>query len=154
MKHLKLFEQLIGAETPEEIKYFGVEPEVIKLRMYLRKIVKKSLGTEYGDYIRLEKNDRGYTTAKMKENVKTFSLILDTYNNYFIFQLDYKETGFWIKYTESCDNKLKNKIKTLRIFFDAIAEEKTDYGWRFNRDTFLSEIKNIDMYLNANKYNL
>ena len=152
MKHIKTFEQVrIKAETPVEIRYFEVEPEVIKIREFLRNIIKKTLDETYVNYLDLEANQKEERIGKWK----ILSLVFTTLNNYFIFQFDYKKDGLWIKYDcGSCETKLKNKIKSIDNIFDAVCKKKTEYGWNFENGILAKELDNIDIYLTSNKYNL
>jgi len=134
-------------EIPE-----GFPPEVIKLKEFLEEVVKKALPLKYPNTIReivLEKN-------RDKKSHKTFSIILDCYKNYFIFQFDYKKDEISIKYHSACEEELGREITKLNTFFNAVAEKFPDYntGWTFNKETFKTDFENIDMYINANKYNL
>lgn len=138
MRYLRTYERFY-----EDIR----EPEVLKLYEYLKEVVKGvkcefPTNTFYKD-IYLEDNNsdlRGW---------KTYSIILDTYYH-FIFQFDYKEDGMWIKYT--CSDNIKNNLKRLEKFFDAIAKEKNEWGWCFDRKEFMNS--DIDMYIKASNYNL
>ena len=55
---------------------------------------------------------------------------------------------------ELSDENMENELKKIETFFDAVSNEHTEWGWRFDRNVFLKEIDNIDMYLNAKNYNL
>jgi hypothetical protein len=154
MKHIKTFEQVrIKAETPQEIKYFEVEPEVIKIREFLRKVIKKTLSSspEYVNYLDLEENQREERIGKWK----IFSLVFNTMSNFFIFQFDYKKDGLWIKHDiNSIQPKLKNEIKILDNVFDSVCKKKTEYGWNFENGVLAKELDNMDLYTTSNKYNL
>lgn len=141
MKYIKKYERLKNPNT---------EPEVLKLYEYLQNLVKEikwefPTNTFYKAFykdIYIEDNGiwRGW---------QTYSIILDSYY-YFVFQFDYKPDGMWIKYTR--DNKIKNEIKKLEIFFNDIAKKHSEWGWCFDREKFMSE--DIDMYIKASDYNL
>ena len=142
MKYIKTYENLL----PWQQTLLDFYPEVNKLFEFLKKFVKE-MPSEFP-------NNTFYKSLQIEDNGKekgwqTYSIILNTYY-YFIFQFDYKSDGMWIKYT--CDNKMENYLKKLENFFDAIAKEHNEWGWRFDGDEFMSE--DINMYLNANKYNL
>lgn len=153
MRHLKSLNEIrIEAEKLSDYEYFNVGEEVVLLRDYLRKIVKEELSPDYGMYVQLE--NEFYNNDEKTEQRKTFSIVMDVYNNYFIFQLDYKKDGFWIKYLNSCHGELKIKIDNIKIFFDAIANKHTEYGWRFDINKFIKEFNNIDVYISSGKYNI
>jgi hypothetical protein len=143
MKYLKTYEMRLSSRLPE-----NTEPEVIKFFDYLKMLVMNIDDSEtdgdYSAFLRIEdnKNDKGW---------KTYSIILNSYF-YFIYQFDYKEDGMWIKYT--CNDKISDELKKIEPFFDAIAIKHNEWGWCFDRETFMKEIDNIDMYINAKSYNL
>ena len=85
---------------------------------------------------------------------KTYTLVFNSCRNYFIYQFDYKPDGLWIKYSMGAITELKDEIKKLGQIFDVIAEDKTEYGWRFDRDKLQSVLHDMSLYKDANKYNL
>lgn len=142
MKYIKTYENSL----PWQQTLLNFYPEVNKLFEYLKKMIKEMpsefpTNTFYKSiYIENNGKEKGW---------QTYSIILNTYY-YFIFQFDYTPEGMWIKYTRS-DN-MKNYLKKLETFFNAIAKEHNEWGWCFDSEKFMSE--DIDIYLNANKYNL
>jgi len=49
---------------------------------------------------------------------------------------------------------IKDKLKKIEPFFDEIAKKKNEWGWCFDRETFMKEFDNIDMYIKAKNYNI
>ena len=146
MKYIKTYEKMILGAFTNNIE--DAEPEVVKLFDYLKMLTMNIKEDEtdgnYSGFLKIEIN-------RDDKEWKTYSIILDAYY-YFIYQFDYKEDGMWIKYT--CNEKTKEHIEKLEIFFDEIAKKKNEWGWCFDRETFMREFDHIDMYINANKYNL
>lgn len=149
----------INAETSSDMKYFNVQPEVITLREYLRKIVNE-INKGYGAYVNLEKNeDRRFPNLDYRTS-QNYSIVFETYNNSFIFTMymstiiNYEKDKLWIKTNIECQKDLTEKLNNLFHFFNTIAEEHQESEWKFDRNTFLSEFDNINMYIDSNKYNL
>lgn len=125
------------------INIYGVEkPEVLLVANFLKSTIDE-IGPAYSSFMRIEQN-----------KTFTYSIFLDVYKNYFVFQFDYKVAGLWIKYHSQCQGTLQKEINKLKKFFDAIALEHTEFGWRFDPETFKSEFENIDFYIDAHDYNL
>lgn len=121
--------------------------EVSKLRDYLKNIVLSNFSEDYGRYIRVGNNSG--------EGKIIYSIIFDTFNNYFIYQFDFKEDGMWIKYDINVGrDNFERDLKKLDHFFDSVAINQTEFGWCFDRETFMKEFDNIEMYINAKNYNL
>ena len=150
MKYLKLFED----KRDIDISSTKMEPEILAIIEYFKYIVEKTVIGGFRKDIRCD-------LEVINDTEKTFTLILDTWQNYFIFKcFCNKEDDLWIKSDLSVMDDLKNEILKLNNFFDIIAKDKKpdenyEYGWWcFDRNTFMLEIENIDMYINAGKYNL
>lgn len=127
-------------------------PEVFKLRDYLKNIVLSNFSEDYGRYIRIGNNSG--------EGKIIYSIIFDTLNHYFIYQFDFKDDGMWIKYhiatnySDVGNINFERDLKELDYLFDSIAINHTEFGWCFDRETFMKEFDNIEMYMNAKNYNL
>jgi len=149
MKHLKLFENyLTNINTLEDAENFDI-PEVFKLREILKKLVEKNLSLEYTkptNNINLEVHDN--------KKHKSYSITLEIYQHYFVFQFDYKEDGIHIKYLNSCEGGLKKDISKFKILFDATSKENNDGIWVFDKEELMKGLDNYDLYIQTNKYNI
>lgn len=141
MKYLKTYELITYHQG---VKY----PEVIlKIYKYLKKIISEELGEKYGEFVT--------NSIKLEENRKnTYSIVFEGYKNYLIIQFDYKEDGVWIKYLNSSEEPLKSKIDILSDIFNNVTIKRSEYGWNVDENKLLSELDNIDTYINSKKYNL
>lgn len=145
----KIYENYLkNVYTLSDAKYFDVPEEVFKLREILKELVKKDLlyYANPENNINLERHD--------KKEYDSFSISLDIYKNYFIFQVDYKVDEIWIKYLNGCEGELERDISKFKIFFDAISKENNQGVWIFDKDSLLKGLDNFDFYIQTDKYNL
>jgi len=150
MKHLKTFESIFNNDNNNYKMEFP--PEVFKLYECLYLLVKnmKSIFPTNEFYRQVIITDNRDVDKDL--GYKSYSIVLNTYY-YFVFQIDYKSDGMWIKYT-SGRGEIYNELLKIEPFFDIVADKHTEFGWCFDRNKFLKEINNIDTYINVNKYNL
>lgn len=139
MKHIRLYDNYLTKKVyPKEVN---------DIFFYLRKLIKKYLQEDFGytvmNFLKIEKN---------KENV--YSIEFNAYKYYIVFQFNYEEDGLWIKYINSSLEPIKSEIDILSDLFDSIAIKKSKYGWNIDKSRLSSELDNIDVYKNSNKYNL
>jgi len=145
----KIYENYLkNVDTLSDAKFFGVPEEVFKLRELLKELAKKDLP----DYATPE-NNINLEKHTQKEH-DSFSISLDIYKHYFIFQVDYKLGDIWIKYLNSCEGELKKDISKFKTFFDAISKENDQGIWIFDKESLLKGLDNFDFYIQTDKYNL
>lgn len=143
MKYLKTYERLIKQD------FSKLDTEILKIKKFLSEVIDNDK-----DYVIIDSNEIYYDES-FDKGYKTVSLILDVYENYFVFQFDYKEDGLWIKFLNSCHNPdLKESINLIGKFFNIIANKHNEYGWRFDKDQISKELDRLDDFINSKKYNL